>query len=348
MADTCPKCGQTGVESDTYPGCGVLIPTYRASLDGTLAPKTRKLLFSGGAGTLFGMQIVNAFLTMVTFGIYYFWGKVKIRKYLFSQTEFEGDRFEYHGTGKELYVGAFKATLVFFLPMAVLGAVPQLGAGAVAQWLAQLGSWGLGLTLIAVAIVGSRRYRLSRTAWRGIRFSFRGQTVDFIGLFLRGSVLTVLTLSLYAPILLARQYAFLTSNAYFGNVRFGFDGDTRALLWPYVKFLLLAIPTLGLSTFWYLAEQQRYLWGHTTFGQVRFRSTVTGGGLLKLQLVNILLLVVTGGLAWPWVTLRKIRYRLDNLRLEGPIDLDAIQQEAQRASATGETVASFLDLDLIG
>lgn len=380
MADTCPKCGRTEVDSDTCPGCGVTIATYRAYLEklrqgpraaaqrGTTTvaappagepiveplrpaaavPKSREVFFFGGAGTLLGMQIVNALLTMVTFGIYYFWGKVKVRKYLFSETEFEGDRFEYHGTGKDLYVGAVKATLIFFLPIVLLRVLQQSARDPVVRGTAELGGSLLGLVLVAVAIVGSRRYRLSRTSWRGIRFSFRGRTTDFIKLFVTGSILSLLTLSFYTPVLMARQYAFLTTHAYFGSAKFGFDGNARALLWPYVKFLLLLLPTLGLSTFWYLATQQRYFWNHTTFGEARFRSTVTGGGLLKLQLGNIILLLITLGFAWPWVTLRKIRYRLDNLRLDGPLDLARIEQQAQDAPATGETVASFLDLDLIG
>ena len=48
------------------------------------------------------MQIVNVCLTILTLGVYHFWGKAKVRRYLFSHTAFAGDRFAYHGTGKEL------------------------------------------------------------------------------------------------------------------------------------------------------------------------------------------------------------------------------------------------------
>ena len=64
--------------------------------------QVRKLRFHGTGGSLFGIHIVNMLLTGLTLGIYYFWGKVKVRNYVFSQSEFEGDRFAYHGTGKEL------------------------------------------------------------------------------------------------------------------------------------------------------------------------------------------------------------------------------------------------------
>ncbi len=55
--------------------------------------------------------------------MYYCWAKTRVRRYLFSETAFEGDRFAYHGTGKELLLGFLKAFVVFFLPIIVLSIV---------------------------------------------------------------------------------------------------------------------------------------------------------------------------------------------------------------------------------
>jgi uncharacterized membrane protein YjgN (DUF898 family) len=76
--------------------------------------------FHGRGGSLFGIQIVNLFLSLITLGVYSFWGRVKVRSYLASQTEFAGDRFAYHGTGKELFVGWLKALVLFGIPLFVL------------------------------------------------------------------------------------------------------------------------------------------------------------------------------------------------------------------------------------
>jgi uncharacterized membrane protein YjgN (DUF898 family) len=100
---------------------------------------------------------------------------------------------------------------------------------------------------------------------------------------------------------------------------------------------------LGLYYFWFQARRQRYMWSHTNFGAARFRSTVTGSALFMLQIVNFLLLVVTLGFALSWVTVRTMRFTCRNLALVGPVDLDAIAQEAQPASATGEGLAGWLD-----
>lgn len=304
----------------------------------------RQLFFHGTGGSLFGIQIVNAFLTIITLGIYHFWGKVRLRNYLMSQTEFEGDRFAYHGTGKELLIGFFKAAVVFGSFYLLLNSIPYL-SGTVAKVVAFVLAYSLLLVFVPVAMVGSRRYRLSRISWRGVRFSFRGHVVDFIKIFLQGTLLTVITLGFYTPFFDVKRYAFMGSNSYFGNQKFEFEGQGKDLFGSYVLALLLSLPTLGLYWFWFTAKKQRYLWDHTSFGAARFRSTVTGGALLHLSMVNLLLLIFTLGLGWPWVMIRNLRFAFTYLTLEGLLDLEAIQQEAQAASPTGEGLGSILDLD---
>jgi len=305
-----------------------------------------RLSFHGSGGTLFGIQIVNMLLTIVTLGIYTFWGRVKVRKYLLSQTEFEGDRFAYHGTGKELFLGFLKAGLVFST-IGLFNALPGLlGLGKEIEIAARILTFVLLMVFIPIAIVGTLRYRLSRISWRGVRFSFRGKVMDFIKIFLGGSLLSFITLGIYYPIFATRQYGYVASNAYFGNQKFHFDGQGRALLGSYLLALLLTLPTLGLYWFWFSAKMARHFWSHTSLATARFRSTITGGGFLLLHLGNLFLLVFTLGLAFPWILIRSVRFFIANLELEGALDLAAIQQDAQAASATGEGLAGLLDVDL--
>lgn len=319
--------------------------TKRSPLEGEAA-QSRRLSFHGAGGSLFGIHIVNMFLTVITLGIYYFWGKVRVRRYLLSQTEFEADRFAYHGTGKELLVGFLKAMLVFGVPLILLGIIQELLPGPAIKLLAGVLTYAIIMVLIPSAMVGARRYRLSRSSWREIRFSFRGRTVDFIKLFVVGSLLTGITLGLYYPIFETRRYGFLVSHSYFGNEKFQFDGNGRDLFGSFLLAIVLFFPTLGLYLFWFLARKQRYFWEHTAFGGSRFRSTVTGGRLLLLTLGNLLLLVVTLGLGWPWVMIRNVRFAFKYLTLDGPLGLAGIQQEAQAATATGDALAGFLDVGL--
>ncbi len=308
------------------------------------APRPRQLTFRGSGGTLFGIHVVNVLLILVTLGVYYFWGKTRVRRYIFGQTEFEGDRFAYHGTAKELLLGFAKALVVFIVPIVALTFVRDvLDVEPSIKGLAALLISVLLLIFIPVAMVGARRYRLARTSWRGIRFSFRGRAWEFIGIFLKGSLLTGLTFGLYYPFFVTQRQAFLISNSYFGNERFAFEARGRALFWRFLLAIMLTVPTLGLYWVWFLAWKRRFFWNHTRFGTAQFQSTVTGGALLGLYVVNALLLVFTLGLAWPWVKVRNIRFAFRYLTLGGPLDLTRIQQEAQVATATGEGLAGFLD-----
>lgn len=305
-------------------------------------PASRRPSFHGEGGTLFGIVLVNLLLTLVTLGIYSFWGRTRVRKYLWGSTEFEGDRFAYHGTGKELLMGYLKALLVFFVLGMIIGVIgPALGtAGQILSTLVYLVAI---VGLVPIAVYGARRYRLSRTSWRGIRFSLRGNVGDFVRMYVPGVLLTGLTLSLYTPYFQNNVRKYFADHTYFGTHRFGYDGEGGDLFGPYVIALLLTIPTLGLYWLWYTALRERYLWEHTTFGPARFRSTITGGGLFGIAITSFLLLIVTLGIAAPWVIVRLRRYYAECLELEGALDLAQIQQDARSAGGTAEGFADILD-----
>src|SRR3954471_4846708 len=144
------------------------------------AAETRKFSFHGEGGSLFGIHIVNLFLTIITLGIYHFWGKVKVRKYVWGQVEFEGDRLAYHGTAGEIIRGWLKAVAIFGIPYLLLRMGPQwLGLGLLMTVTGAALATILLLIFIPIAVVGSRRYRLSRTSWRSIRFSFTGRPAEY-------------------------------------------------------------------------------------------------------------------------------------------------------------------------
>ena len=122
MAEACPRCGYPAVADDKCPQCNVVVSLYQASLEklrrgpgaaasvaapapAPAAPAVRRLRFHGSAMGLFGIQAINALLTLLTLGVFYFWAKTRVRRYVMGETELEGDRFAYHGTGRELLVG---------------------------------------------------------------------------------------------------------------------------------------------------------------------------------------------------------------------------------------------------
>lgn len=361
---TCPACGARFAIVALAPTTRNEVPP--ATVDASSAERGA---FHGTGGTLLGMHIVNTCLTIVTLGAYHFWGKAKIRRYLFSQTAFAGDRFVYHGTGKELYQGFLKAMLVFGIPYFALSAAHAFLA--LPRWVDLSLQMLAGLVLflyVPIAIVNARRYRCTRTSWRGIRFSFRGRTWDFLKLYAGGWFFTVLSIGTYYPYFQTRRQAFFHSHTYFGNRRFQFTGHGSGLMVPFAVTLfltyvvvslcglaialqltnawltLLLIPCLlGPVWIWLLAQKQKYFWDHTWFGTARFSSAVTWQKLFTLYLGNLALVLVTLGFAWPWVTVRNARFFTDTLSLQGPTDLDLVLQDTTDSSVTGEGLSNLLD-----
>jgi uncharacterized membrane protein YjgN (DUF898 family) len=311
-------------------------------------PQTRhRFSFFGRGGTLFGIQIVNLLLIFVTLGIYWFWGKARVRRYLWGQIDVAGDRLSYHGTGGETIRGWIRAFLIFGIPFFIAQNLPFiLGAPLPLQWVGGLLSLVLIGLFMPFAMVGMRRYRYSRTALRGIRFSWRGRWLDFAKRYIQWKALVFVTFGLYAPYSDMYCADYLIHRTYFGNRPFGFDGKGKDLIGSYLLALVLALPTLLISLIWYVYRKRTYTWNHTTFETARFRSTITFGGLMGLYGVNALLLICTLGFAAPWARVRSLRYHLSNLSLEGPTDLASVVQEAQEATATSDEVGGWLDADM--
>ena len=84
---------------------GDRLGAYEANGGGEETPQGKNFSVFVARGKLFWMLFRFAFLTIITLGIYRFWAKTKLRRYLWSVVEYDGDRFEYHGTAKELFLG---------------------------------------------------------------------------------------------------------------------------------------------------------------------------------------------------------------------------------------------------
>ncbi len=304
-----------------------------------------KPTFDGKLGKLFEIQLTNLLLSICTFTIYRFWGKTKVRQYLWEHTAIDGDRFSYHGTPKELLVGFAMAAVKYGLPYFVMsGAVnlltrmnPIFAALKIFPTLFIFG-------VIFIATLGARRYRLSRTRWRGIYFSFTGDTMPYLRIQMKNLFLQVITLSLYHPYAQIRKHQFLISHTKFGNHSFTFHGKGGDIFSDYLIGLLLSPFTLGLSYLWYMAKVNRYVWKHTRLGPVEFRLTLRAREVLWLMVSNFFIIVFTLGLGMPLATLRTMHRMTNALKMRGLDELN-VMQERQAASATLEGASDAFNVD---
>jgi uncharacterized membrane protein YjgN (DUF898 family) len=300
--------------------------------------------FRGRGGELFAISFVNGLLNLFTLGIWFAWGRVRELRFLVGSMWVAGDPMSFHGRGGELFRGVLIAFFGFIVPLYVL----LLLAASLNGVLSVLGTIAVYLAiglLVSVVSVGSLRFRLPRTEWRGIRFGFDGKPLEFLKGFVWRAALVAVSLGFYHPVYSCWRRQWILSRSRFGTEFFDCDAEPAPLYRNYAACWLLGFVTLGLSWVWYQGYLQAYLWNRSRLGNSRFTSTVTGGGWLKLQLVNFLLILVTFGIATPWTITRSHAYFFSHLTLEGTLDLAAIKQRLQATGGIGEGALDLLDLD---
>ena len=165
----------------------------------------------------------NVLLTVVTLGIYRFWATARQRRYLWSRTDLMGDRLEWGGTGKEMFIG-FLIVMAILLPFflfiqflfpAMVARGHELAAGAVVL-LFYIGLIYLG----GFARFRALRYRLSRTWWRGIRGGSDEPGWAYASQFLGRTVLSALTAWIIHPWATTRLWNGRWNQMSFGPVPF--------------------------------------------------------------------------------------------------------------------------------
>jgi len=312
-----------------------------------MGPRRYGPSFTGRVGELYGIYLRNLLLTILTLGIYRFWGKTRLRRYIWNHLVLLNEPFEYSGTGKELFVGFLKAAL-FVLLMVVAFTVLQIIAEAYVPGLGQFVNWIQSLTFAALIYIGTfaaLRYRLGRTRWHGIRFRQEGSAWTYGMVALRGYFFVAITLGLYLPFLNVRLRRYQFENLHYGANPFSFNADGWHLFKPFLIAWLLFIPTLGLSMLWYGAKAMSYYVSSTSYGDVRMQMQITGGQYFSLVVLNLILLMISLGLLTPVVVKRTFDFWCQHLLLFGEPDLQTIRQAAPNTETSGEGLASFLDID---
>lgn len=314
----------------------------------SIKPKSYPVDFKGKGETYFGIIIVNWLLTVLTLGFYYPWAKEKNLKYLYSQTTLNDSAFEFHGTGKEMFIGFVKAVGIFFTLFLIVILFNFLGMPSIGLVIFYL----CFFAIMPIAIHGSYKYRMSRTSWRGIRFGYRGNRNELIVNFLKWFGLTIVTFGIYGSWFAINLRKYLIENIRFGDIEMEYDGNGAEYFMLNLKGYLLTLVTFGIYGFWWQQEIIEYyinnLKMHKDKESIDFETTVTGGGIFKLTIVNMIIMFCTLGLGYAWVQMRTFKYIASNIQLEGTIDLDNIHQtEAAYKDATGEDIGDMLDMDFV-
>ncbi len=270
---------------ETLPVPEVLAPT------GETLPVTTSIRGASLAWITFG----NTLLSILTLGIWSFWGKTRIRRYLWANIQIAGDPLHYTGTGFELFKGAIIALLVLmglFVPLSFLSAAGYEELTGPIQV-------GVFLILTPIGMYYARRYRLSRTEWRGIRAGFSGSVKDFA---LRAVGLTLLSLAtafLLDPLRQAYVDRYFWNHSYFGTHKF--RSTFRVRDFAYLYAIAWGLAAMGIAK------------GIYDFGPafvLGFSTAATGGPSFEVKNLPLFAVFLSFGWTFPIALLFYALYRV--------------------------------------
>jgi uncharacterized membrane protein YjgN (DUF898 family) len=234
------------------------------------------LAFSGDRGDFFRLAARGGALELVTVGFYRFWLATDIRRHLWVNTVIDGDAAEYTGRGKELLIG-FLFALAILVPIYLA----YFLVGIEFERLKAFASIPLFIAFYAFtqfAIYRARRYRLTRTVWRGVRFWMDGSGWAYAWRAVLWGVLVFLSLGLALPWREAALERYKMQHTYYGDLQGSFEGQGLEFLkqawhlWLLAPFAIVVFPFFPFLYAKFKAAEWRWWLAGIRFGDVRLES----------------------------------------------------------------------------
>lgn len=197
--------------------------------------------YTGRKKPLLKLALWTGFLTFITLGIYRFWARTRIRKYYWSAITPDGSPLEYNGTGLEKFLGFLiaVAVLAVYLGLVQLFLVffgyslftqSETFTDILIQNLLIYGVAFVTMPLIFYAQYRARRYILSRTRWRSIRFGAEPAAWGYVKAAIVNTFITIITLGFLLPRQTFNLEKFRVDRTYLGAAKFHQGGDWRMLI----------------------------------------------------------------------------------------------------------------------
>jgi len=213
------------------------------SAAGAANAAARHVRFIGLEKDYWRVVVRGAILLMVTLGLYRFWLATDIRRFLWANTEIDGESLEYSGTALELLQG-FLFAIALILPIYIAFTITVLDLGAFGNFI----STSAVLLLAFMSQYGiylARRYRLTRTVFRGLRFHQTGSAIRYSICAVWWWGWTILTLGFAYPFTRAALERFKMRNTWYGDLQGRFVGSGWHLfIRGFLMWLAVLIPML--------------------------------------------------------------------------------------------------------
>ena len=329
--------------------------------------------YVGTVGALFPIALMNLFLTIITLGIYRFWAKTNVRKYLWSQTHLDGEPFEYTGTGGELFMGFLIVFFIFILPL-------MIGLGLLTNYYPMIAQYGIFalypffIFLMGVALYRAQVYQMSRTQWRGIRGAQLPGSKAYGWLTLKYAVLYLITFGIIVPYVVCKMWNFMMNNKRLGSGVFKCNVSSKPLFKTWFICLgMIIVLIAGVSSFfleaattnnttmflasyfisligfivifsYFQAKSISHLISGLEFQSLKFEFELGIFEYITFSLVNVLLILFTLGFAAPFIVQRWVRLFAQKIKLKGQVDFSEISQAPETGPRFGEGLVEAFDM----
>jgi len=235
-------------------------------------PLPALVTFTGDRSQFFRLVARGAALELVTAGFYRFWLATDIRRHLWSNTVIDGDAAEYTGRGRELLIG-FLFAMAILVPIYLAYFLVTVEAERL-QGFASVPLFVLFYGFAQFAIYRARRYRLTRTVWRGVRFWMDGSGWAYAWRAMLWALLVIVTLGLALPWREAALERYKISHSYYGDLQGEFDGrpwdffKSAWHLWLAAPFAMVLFPLFPFVYARFKAAEWRWWLSGIRFGHV--------------------------------------------------------------------------------
>jgi uncharacterized membrane protein YjgN (DUF898 family) len=334
--------------------------------------------FKGSGGEYFKIWIVNVLLSILTFGIYSAWAKVRRKQYFYSNTKVAGATFRYLANPVKIFIGRIIVFVFFIIYSIINNFFPPVSV-----------LFGIGVIfLLPWLVVRSLAFNAHNSSLRNIQFNFAGTYGQAAKAYILFPFLGLLTLGFLSPYAYFRQRKFIVENSAYGTTQFRFKATAKDYYYLILRFFLPIIilivsvgtaayflsffaasfkfPNIATAAFSYVpsitfifvmllylyalayfsVKSSNLLYNSSELSDHCFSANMMVKDYAIITFTNTLATVVTLGLFYPFAQLRATKYKIENLSLLPGSDLDQfIAAETKGTDALGEELSEFMDFD---
>lgn len=299
----CPSCGGPLREPTPSPAPRVDASALRSELYGAKGSRVLRPQFIGSAGEYFRIWIVNTFLTIITLGIYAAWATVRTRRYFYRNTVLDGHPFDYPAEPRRILIGYMIIGSMFLLYKVYEVMNPLVSLSVVMAF----------YLILPFLIFKSLRFFAHNSAYRNIRFRFRGTLGESYLLYLLYGFLIIITLGWIVPYWEYRKKKYFFNNMAFGSAVNQFTGSAGGFYKVYITVSLFVFMFMMLA-FVFIGGIGAALFSDKT---LPLNNALPGGGMLALIAVTYIIMLATMVYAQQYIYTWQTNYCFNESTLGG-------------------------------